>query len=87
MGGYGWTFGVHEACDQLGAMLGPLAMAAVLAYHTDYRHAFAVLAIPAALNLVFLGVARRLFPRPETLDHPDNLTTANAGRYARGYLP
>ncbi|WP_338879754.1 MFS transporter [Achromobacter veterisilvae] len=86
MGGYGWTFGVHEACDQLGAMLGPLAMAGVLAYQADYRHAFAVLAIPAALNLAFLGLARRLYPRPEELEDPDGLPS-HAGRYAPGYWP
>jgi len=31
MGGYGWAFGLHEAMDQLGALCGPLLMAAILA--------------------------------------------------------
>ena len=29
--GYGWGFGVHEALDQLGALIGPLALALILA--------------------------------------------------------
>lgn len=85
IGGYGWTFGVHEACDQLGAMLGPLAMAGVLAAHADYGHAFAVLAIPATLNLVFLALARHLYPRPEELEDSVNLTSNAAGSYSRRF--
>src|SRR5574337_1113432 len=50
-GGYGWAFGVHEAMDQCGAMIGPLAIAAILARHGGYHQAFAALAVPAAINL------------------------------------
>lgn len=61
--GYGWAFGVHEALDQAGALCGPLAVAAILAFHHGgYRLAFAVLAIPAAVVLSFLAVARLLYP-------------------------
>jgi hypothetical protein len=45
--GYGWAFGVHEALDQFGALFGPLAAAAVLAWRGDFRIAFAMLLIPA----------------------------------------
>ncbi|CUJ03266.1 Arabinose efflux permease [Achromobacter xylosoxidans] len=85
IGGYGWTFGVHEACDQLGAMLGPLAMAGVLAFHADYQLAFAVLAIPATLNLAFLALARHLYPRPADLEN-QNLS-ASADRYSPRFWP
>lgn len=67
MGGYGWAFGLHEALDQGGAMLGPLAMAAILARRGDYRAAFAAFAIPAGITLLLLAAARVLYPRPETL--------------------
>lgn len=41
LGGYGWVFGVHEALDQLGALLGPLIVAFLLARVThNYRVAF-----------------------------------------------
>jgi MFS family permease len=67
--GYGWGFGVHEALDQFGAMFGPLLIAGVLAVSSlDYRLAFAVLAVPAAIMLTLLGVARMLYPRPQDLE-------------------
>ena len=41
--GYGWGFGLHEAMDQIGALLGPLLVAVVLVRRgNDYRQAFAV---------------------------------------------
>lgn len=68
MGGYGWAFGLHEALDQLGALCGPLAVGAVLARHGGYRLAFAVLLVPALINLTLVGVARLLYPRPQDLE-------------------
>ena len=66
--GYGWAFGVHEALDQFGALFGPLLIALVLAVgHHDYKMAFATLAIPAAIMLSLLGVARVVYPRPQDL--------------------
>ena len=66
-GGVGWAFGLHEALDQSGAMVGPLAVSAVLAIRHDFHLAFAALAIPAAINLIFVAVARLLYPRPQDL--------------------
>jgi len=69
MGGYGWAFGLHEAFDQAGALVGPLAMAAVLAVRAGgYRFAFATLAIPAVVMLALLLTARLLYPRPEEME-------------------
>jgi MFS family permease len=67
-GGYGWAFGLHQALDQFGAMVGPLAVAAVLAHHGSYREAFAVLLIPAVINLSLVLLARLLYPKPQNLD-------------------
>jgi MFS family permease len=66
--GYGWGFGLHEALDQLGALAGPLLIAAVLAAHGNYRAAFGMLLIPAMLTLAFILIARFLYPRPEDLE-------------------
>ena len=68
IGGYGWAFGIHEAFDQFGAMVGPLVVAAVIAVNGDYRLAFVILAIPAFINLCFVGLARVAFPRPQDLE-------------------
>jgi predicted MFS family arabinose efflux permease len=67
--GYGFGFGLHEALDQLGALLGPLVIAAVIARHAgSYRAAFATLIIPAAITVVLIFTARVLYPRPENLE-------------------
>src|SRR5215472_2279888 len=55
--GYGWGFGLHEALDQFGALVGPLVIALVLAHRGNYRTAFAVLLIPALLTLFLLVIA------------------------------
>ncbi|HEY3524169.1 MAG TPA: MFS transporter, partial [Candidatus Limnocylindrales bacterium] len=66
--GVGWAFGLHEALDQLGALAGPLVIALVLLLQNDYRLAFASLAVPAAITLVVLALARLQYPHPEELE-------------------
>ena len=62
-------FGVHEALDQFGALFGPLLLALRLAtHHDDYKLAFASLAVPGAITLSLVVVARLLYPKPETLE-------------------
>ena len=68
VGGYGWVFGLNEALDQAGAMVGPLVVAAVLAFRGTYREAFAVLLVPALVTLAFVAAARLLYPRPQDLE-------------------
>lgn len=68
--GMGWGFGLQEALDQTGAMIGPLLVALVLYEKGGYHHAFALLIFPAIAALVFLLVARRLYPSPRTLEIP-----------------
>jgi len=66
--GRGWAFGLHEALDQLGAVAGPLAVAAALYLAGGYRTGFAILAAPAALSIATLLLSRRLYPEPERLE-------------------
>lgn len=68
MGGAGWAFGLHEALDSVGAVLGPLIAALVLFLHGGYRHAFAWLLLPALAALATLAIARWRFPQPQELD-------------------
>jgi MFS family permease len=63
--GLGLAFGIHEAMDQAGALIGPLAVAAVLAAKGSYQMAFAVLLIPAGITLALLFLTRLKFPKPE----------------------
>jgi MFS family permease len=66
--GLGWGFGLHEALDQTGAVLGPLVLGAVLYFGGDYRAGFGVLLIPALLALAVLLAARLLYPRPRDFE-------------------
>lgn len=68
--GMGWVFGLHEAIDQIGAMLGPLIVATVLYFKGGYQHSFAILLIPALLALSILMFARYLYPHPQALEVP-----------------
>jgi len=66
--GTGWGFGLHEAMDQVGAVLGPLIAAAILHWRGSYREGFAALLVPALLALIVLLMARREFPKPQDLE-------------------
>ncbi len=68
IGGYGWVFGLHEALDQFGALVGPLLVAFILAHRGNYQMAFAVLLVPAVVNLTLVLVARAFYPRPQDMD-------------------
>jgi len=66
--GRGKGFGLHEALDQIGAVAGPLMIAAILYLKKGYRLSFAVLFIPALLALLTLLIARIKFPVPRALE-------------------
>ena len=66
--GSGWAFGLHEALDQLGAVLGPLIVAIVLAINNNYNESFALLLIPALLALIILAFGRYSYPHPKRFD-------------------
>ncbi|HXX37757.1 MAG TPA: MFS transporter [bacterium] len=71
--GSGWVFGLREALDATGAMVGPLIVAATVYLRHGYRPGFAVLLIPALLSLVVLLSAWRRYPRPHDLDVRERL--------------
>lgn len=95
--GMGWVFGLHEAIDQLGAMLGPLMVAMILYFKGSYQESFAVLLIPALCALATLAGARWMYPHPQSLEisldpiEPQGLRTAfwlyltASGLIAAGY--
>lgn len=66
--GRGKGFGLHEALDQIGAVLGPMIVAAVLYFRSGYRTGFAVLLIPAMMAISVLLTARWLYPQPRNLE-------------------
>jgi MFS transporter len=74
--GLGWGFGLHQALDQLGAVIGPLVVSGVLFVGSGYQAAFGWLLIPALLSMTVLLSARYLFPRPHDFElAPPDLTS------------
>ena len=72
--GTGLGFGLHEALDQIGAVAGPLLVAAAVWTGGDYRRGFAWLAVPALLALAALAAARLAFPEPAALEPAEPTT-------------
>lgn len=68
--GRGWGFGMHEALDQIGAVTGPLLIAAILFFHGSYQIAFATLLVPAFFALLFLIITRFAYPTPHEMEAP-----------------
>ena len=69
--GRGWGFGLHEAMDQIGALLGPLIVAAVLFRREGYATAFdggifGVHAAPAEVQAFYDTELQRQAWQPDT---------------------
>ncbi len=79
--GRGWAFGIHEAMDQVGAIIGPGIVAGVLAWKGSYAWGFGVLVIPALIALAVLAASRVICP------HPRLLETVPAASNAGGLRP
>ena len=75
--GRGRAFALHEALDQSGALLGPLAMAAMISI-SGYRLGFAVLVVPGAAAVAMLGWLRRAVPNPRAYEHPSAKTSTRS---------
>ncbi len=66
--GGGFGFGLHEALDQIGAVMGPLAVASVFYFGGGYQSGFAILLFPALLGLIVLLVGQQIYPNPRDLE-------------------
>jgi len=83
--GRGLGFGIHEALDQIGAIIGPLIFSAVFIFEGGYRKGFTILWIPALLCVATLLVARIKLPSPEKLETSGGPTGQNI--QGKGRLP
>jgi len=82
--GTGYTFGLHEALDQLGALAGPLAIAAFLWSGGSLQMSFALLAVPGAFALLMLVRLRLSAPDPAAYDPTVAVSEAKRLRLGRG---
>lgn len=76
--GTGFGFAIHEALDQIGAIIGPLIFSFIL-YLTKkngneiigYKNSFLFMFIPFAILMVFIILAKVKVPHPERLEIED----------------
>ena len=61
-------FGLHEAMDQTGAVIGPIIISLILYLRGGYSQSFAILLVPAILALCTLALSRRLYPSPRDFE-------------------
>jgi MFS family permease len=85
--GTGYTFGLHEALDQLGALAGPLAIAAFLWLGGSLQMSFALLAVPGSVALLMLVRLRMSAPDPAAYDPTVAVSEAKRLRLGRGLPP
>ena len=93
--GLGRGFGVHKALDQVGAVAGPLLVAAVTAAAGVIWPAMAVLAVPGAVALLILAWIRRSMGDPvesrneiaERKETADPKRTESRPSWVHGRLP
>lgn len=83
--GRGWGFGLQEALGQIGAVIGPLAIAVALHFDASYRSCLAALAVPAALTLVFVAAGARCYPEPQVME--PTFAAENHRPLPRSYWP
>ncbi|ADV64825.1 MFS transporter [Desulfurococcus mucosus] len=66
--GKGLGFGIHEAMDQAGAVLGPLIASLILASSSqDYSRVFTALGVPGAVAVILVAAAWFLYPSPKSI--------------------
>jgi MFS family permease len=73
--GRGWGFALHEALDQVGAIIGPLVFAFSLAVSGEYKTGFAVLAIPFIFMVTALIYAKKRTPEPAAFETESHLVS------------
>ncbi|QLH74658.1 MAG: MFS transporter [Methanomassiliicoccales archaeon] len=84
--GHGRGFGIHEAMDQTGALIGPMIIAVVLFLGGSYQAGFALMVIPAIMALVVLLYARHYYPNPRGFEGSREIRTEGIPRSFWFYL-
>lgn len=64
----GFGFGLHEALDQIGAILGPAIVAFIFYLKWSYQNCFVLLLLPALIALSVLFVAKLIYSNPHDFE-------------------
>jgi MFS family permease len=80
--GGGRAFGINESLDALGATIGPLVMAYVIATNGSYRLGFGLLLVPALLSLGLIVFSRSRYPDPRGFE---SISSGATNRFPTAY--
>jgi MFS family permease len=84
--GRGFGFGLHEALDQIGAIIGPLIFSVILFAGGNYRTGFSVLWIPALMVIGILRIAKNRLPHPEKLESEQEAGAKNNPIFSKIFI-
>ena len=76
--GQGKAFALHEALDQVGALVGPLLVGVALALSGNYGPGFLLLAVPGLAAMLLLFRLKRRVPDPGVYVEPAGMEPATA---------
>jgi MFS family permease len=66
--GSGYSYGLHEAMDQIGGLSGPILISIFFYFKLGYQVSFMLLVVPAIVAMALLFAAQRLIPHPERME-------------------
>ena len=66
--GRGFGFGIHEAMDQIGAIIGPLLFGLFLYVGLGYKKGFLMLIFPCIIMVIALFIAKHIVKDPKLLE-------------------
>src|SRR5262249_5001389 len=78
--GGGRAFGINESLDALGATIGPLIIAAVIASTNGYRLGLSLLLVPALIAIALIVAAQTRDPDPRLFESAARSSTARFPR-------
>jgi MFS family permease len=81
--GRGFGFGIQQALDQTGAIIGPLIFTAVFALKGSYKTGYAILWIPFLLVMTTVFIAYRALPDPGKLENAGPEKSAPPEKFTR----
>lgn len=87
--GTGVGFGISEALDQIGGIIGPVIFTMALTYLGGYKQGFKLMWIPAILTVVVVLFTRYKVPKPSMLEEniESNIKVSKEKNISTNYLP
>lgn len=85
--GRGKAFGLHELLDQVGALIGPLAISYAIFTRNSFSYAYIILLPAALITIILILIASTLYPHVNSIKVSATSTTSTfSNKYLRMYM-